>query len=345
LGRLSYTSYPSTSISKIVYYLAAEKFSTNASLDTFGNKVFENFSKIAPGLRVYFKQAELSTISSSVDLRSFFIREKSFDKFMQQSSDSINSYPTAFSTNNRWLVQLSWDYKNNRALYPWQYQLQWQQGPHFYRVNLNANYFFNYAKGGGLNVRAFAAKFGYVGGKSNDAYLYQPKLLGVRGEEDYTYSNYFLGRSASEANNGVVDNKGLAAHQVMIRDGGFKLVLDQYDYLQGRSENWVAAVNFTSTLPSSIFPEKFPLRLFVDIGTYAEAWKADALTSRFLYTAGVQLSLFKNVLNVYMPLLYSSNFKNELKSAYPKNRLLKTISFSIDIQQFRLGKINKYLDF
>ncbi len=345
LGRLSYTSYPSPRIEKIVYYLAGEKFSTNTSLDTLGNKVFENFSKLAPGVRVYLKQPALSSVTSSFDLKGFFIKEKSFDKFMSKTGDTINSYPTAFSNTNRWLMQLSWDYINTRALYPCQYQVQWQQGQHFYRLNLNANYFFNYAKSGGLNVRAFAAKFGYIGGKNNDAYLYQPKLLGVRGEEDYTYSNYFIGRSASGANNGVVDNKGLGARQIMIRDGGFKLILDQYDYLQGRSENWVAAVNFTSTLPASIFPEKFPLKLFFDIGTFSEAWKPGTLTSRFLYTGGLQLSLFKNVLNIYLPLLYSSNFKNELKSLYPKNRLLKNISFSIDIQNFRLGKINKHLDF
>lgn len=345
LGRLSYTSYPSPRIEKIMYYLAGEKFSTNTSLDTLGNKVFENFSKLAPGIRVYLKQPALSSITSSFDLRGFFIKEKSFDKFMSKTGDTLNSYPTAFNNTSRWLMQLSWDYINTRALYPCQYQVQWQQGQHFYRLNLNANYFFNYAKSGGLNVRAFAAKFGYIGGKNNDAYLYQPKLLGVRGQEDYTYSNYFIGRSASGANNGVVDNKGLGARQVMIRDGGFKLILDQYDYLQGRSENWVAAVNFTSTLPASIFPEKFPVKLFLDIGTYSEAWKPATLTSRFLYTGGLQLSLFKSVLNVYLPLVYSSNFKNELKSLYPKNRLLKTISFSIDIQNFRMDKINKYLDF
>ncbi|HTE11484.1 MAG TPA: M1 family metallopeptidase [Chitinophagaceae bacterium] len=345
LGRISYTSYPSPAINKIVYSLSAEKFSANSTLDTFGNKVYENFSKIVPGVRVYFNHPVLSKITSSVDLRGFFIKEKSFDEFAEKTGDSVYQYPTVFSSSNRWVAQLSYDYKNNRALYPYQYQLQWQQGEHFYRLNLNGNYFFNYAKAGGLNMRVFAAKFGYIGTRSIDAYRYQPKLLGVRGEEDYTYSNYFLGRSASIANNGPVENKGLGAQQIMIRDGGFKLILDQYDYLQGRSENWVAAMNFTSTLPASVFPEKFPLKLFLDIGTYAEAWKSDALTSRFLYTAGLQLSLLKNVVNVYMPILYSNDFKNEIKSTWPKNKLLKTISFSIDIQNFSLKKLNNNLDF
>ncbi len=346
IGRLSYTTYPSAKLDKIVYSLSAQKFSSKSSLDTFNNKIFETFSKVVPGIRIYFKQPVLSKVTSNIDLRGFFITEKKFDGYSHTVSDTVNNYPTAFTNTNRWLIQLSYNNRNDRVLYPYQYQIQWQQGQHFYRLNFNGNYFFNYAKWGGLNVRAFAAKFGYLGGKSSDAYLYQPKLLGVRGEEDYTYSNYFLGRSASESNSdGPVANKGLAAHQLMIRDGGFKLILDQYPFLQGQSENWVAALNFTSTLPASIFPEKLPLKLFLDIGTYSEGWRADAQTSKFLYTAGIQLSLFKNVLNIYMPLLNSSDFKTQLKSAYPTNRLLKTISFSIDIQNFNPGKINKSLEF
>ncbi len=346
LGRIDFTSYPSPAVYKVVYSLAAERFSTNTRLDTFNNKVFENFTKIVPGVRVYFKHPLLSKITSSVDLRGFFINEKVFDEYAKKAGDTVNNYPVAYSNTGRWLAQLSYNYKNDRILYPYQYQVQWQQNQYFYRLNLNGNYFFNYAKGGGLNVRAFAAKFGYIGGENIDASIYQPKLLGVRGGEDYTYSNYFIGRSASVANGaGPIANKGLGAQQIMIRDGGLKMILDEYDHLQGRSENWVAAVNLTSTLPGSIFPERFPLKLFLDIGTYAEAWKNDPPTSRFLYTAGLQLSLLKNVLNVYLPVFYSSDFKNELKSTYPTNRLLKSISFSIDIQNFNLGKINKNLDF
>jgi Peptidase family M1 domain len=345
IGRVSYTSYPSSTINKVVYFLSGEKFSTNQSVDTLGKKVFENFSKIVPGVRLYFLHPLLSAVTSYIDLRSFFIGTSSLDSFVNKAGDSTYNYPASSVHTNSWLVQLSYDYKNNRALYPYQYQVQWQQGQHFYRLNLNGNYFFNYAKGGGLNMRLFAAKFGYTATSNGATYLYQPKLLGVRGQEDYTYSNYFLGRSASSANSGPVANNGIAGHQIMIRDGGLKLALDQYDYLQGRSENWVAAVNFTSSLPTSIFPANFPFKIFCDIGTYSEAWGNNPPTSRFLYTAGLQLSLLKNVLNIYMPLLYSSDFKDEIKSSYPKNHLLKTITFSIDIQNFALRKINKNLDF
>ncbi|WP_315816467.1 hypothetical protein [Paraflavitalea speifideaquila] len=74
-----------------------------------------------------------------------------------------------------------------------------------------------------MQVRVFAAKFGYIGGKTNDkvsrAYLYQPKLTAVRGDEDYTYSNYFIGRSEFD---------GFASQQIMMRDGGLKLRTDLF---------------------------------------------------------------------------------------------------------------------
>ncbi len=346
IGRVSYSNYHTDKLQKIEYYLGVARFSTNMSLDTFGNKKFESFYKFTPGVHFVFKHAPLSNTSSNIDFRVYLIGEKSFGNYSQKSTDSANFYPTSLSNNFRYITQFSYNLENSRALYPYQLQLQLQQGKNFYRFNANAHYYFNYAKGGGLQVRFFGALFGYLGGQQSDAFLYQPKLLGVRGEEDYTYSNYFLGRTASIANaDGIVSNKGLGAQQIMMRDGGLKLILDQYSYLQGRSEQWVTSLNFTSTLPRSIFPEKFPLKLFLDIGTYAEAWKPQPQTSRFLYTGGLQLSLFKNVLNVYLPLIYSSDFKTVVKSTWPTNTLLNTLSFSIDIQNMQLKKLNKYLDF
>lgn len=345
IGRVSYTNYADTKIDKIEYFFSAERFSSKSSIDTLGKKIFESFFKFVPGIRVSFRHPTLSHVSSNIDLRLFYIGEKKFDKYVTKAGDPENVYPSSFTNTNRYITQFSYNYYNNRILYPYQYQLQFQQGKEFYRFNLNGNYFFNYSRGGGMSVRAFGAVFGYIGAKSNDAFIYQPKLLGVRGEEDYTYSNYFLGRSASISNpDGPIANKGLALQQIMIRDGGFKLILDQYEFLQGRSEQWVAALNFNTTLPNSIFPENFPVRLFLDIGTYAEAWKNNPPTSKFLYTAGLQLSLIKNLINIYMPVLYSNDFKDYIKSTWPKNRLLKSISFSIDIQNFRLGKLDKHFD-
>jgi len=343
IGQIKYTMRPAVLFQKIEVGINGERFSTKESLDTAGKKVFENFYKVVPSIRFYFNHPVKSTIVSWLDIRRYFIGEKLFNSF-EDITDSLGNdvtYPLSSNTYKRYLDQITFAVDNRRVLYPYDYQLQLQQGSDFYRLNITGNYFFNYIKGGGLNVRLFAAKFGYIGSKNYDSYLYQPKLAAGNGTDDYTYSDYFLGRTASYSNpDKPIANQGIATQQVLIQNtGGLKFRFDQYSFLQGQSQNWVAAANFNSTLPNFILPFKNPFRLFFDIGTYAEAWEPNPQTSRFLYTGGIQLSLFKNILNIYAPIIYSSDFNSVLKSDPNQNTFFKRISFSIDVQNIQLKKI------
>ena len=82
------------------------------------------------------------------------------------------------------------------------------------------------------------------------------------------------------------------------------------------------------------------------MGTNADAWKKDAETDHFLFDGGLQLSLFKNTVNIYVPLIYSSVYKNYIQSTLEKkDRFWKRISFSIDIANFNLRTIDKYFAF
>lgn len=345
LGGLNYHWYPNNNFQKIEVGLNGSSFSMNHSMNTDGNKVFERFNKITPYLKIFFRKNNLSHEVSWLDIRSYVIGEKQFDNFNYKAgSDSLVSYPDGFENTSHYINQVSFNSENQRALYPYNYQLQLQQGKGFYRINLTGNYFFNYEKGGGVQARFFAAKFGYIGTKDFGlTYQYEPKLLGGNGSDDYTYSNYFLGRTASSSYvNTPVENDGLAAQQIMIPNtGGLKFRLDPAASVQGKSENWITAVNLNTTLPNNLFPVKLPVKIFFDVGTYAEAWRENTLGSRFLYIGGVQLSLFKNVLNVYVPLIYSKDFKEYLRTDKEANQFLKKITFSIDIQNFRL---NNFLD-
>ena len=117
------------------------------------------------------------------------------------------------------------------------------------------------------------------------------------------------------------------------------------------SDDWLMALNLTSSIPAglnplSILPIKIPLKVFADIGTHAEAWKQDAEGDRFLFDAGLQLSFFKETVNIYLPILYSRVFKDYIQSTIDKKgRLWKTISFSIDISNFNLRKLDSNLEF
>jgi hypothetical protein len=342
IGGINYHWYPDNQFQKIEFGLNASNFSMNHSLDTSGNKIFESFEKFAPYVKIHFKTDILSKKKSWIDIRSYIITENSFDNFKYKAgSDSVISYPTALQKIHRYINQFSFNFENNRALYPYNYQLQIQQGKGFYRLNTTGNYFFNYAKGGGLAARIFAAKFGYIGTKDFGlTYQYEPKLLGGNGTDDYTYSNYFLGRTASTSYGNIpLKNDGIAAQQIMIQNtGGLKFRLDP---VSGRwqSENWIAAINLNSTLPNNLLPANFPVRVFFDAGTYAEAWQKNATSSKFLYVGGLQLSVLKNVVNIYVPLIYCNDFKEYLKTDSEANKFLKKITFSIDIQKFRLSEI------
>ncbi|HWR32692.1 MAG TPA: hypothetical protein VN451_04175, partial [Chitinophagaceae bacterium] len=95
-----------------------------------------------------------------------------------------------------------------------------------------------------------------------------------------------------------------------------------------------------------MLPVKIPLKIFLDIGTNAEAWKNKEENDRFLFDAGIQLSLLKETVNIYLPLIYSSVFRDYIQSTIPKKeRFYKKISFSIDIAGFNLRKVDRNLGF
>ena len=339
LGRLSYSWHPGNHFNRISVGINGAHFDTNKATDSTGGFLFENYSKLVPYIRLDFKKSSpRSTISKWMDFKSFLITEQSYtiESFEISSKDSLN-HPNAVSKNFRYVNQLSFNLQDERALYPYGFRAELQQSELFYRFNLHANYFLNYADGGGLQVRFFAAKFGvWNDNKFNQVSRYEPKLLGVNGDEDYLYQDYFIGRSASNAiDNPSISNAGLPAQQIMNRDGGLKLRIDGYDYLQGQSANWVTSLNFSTSLPASLFPFPVPIRIFFDFGTYAEAWENNPPTSRFLYTGGIQLSLFRNLLNIYAPLIYSSEFNDALGTVNFGRR----ITFSIDIQNINYKRI------
>ena len=331
-GGLGYTWYPNQSFRKIDIGLSGDRFSTISGIDSNGKKLTGGYYKLTPTLRLTFPNSTArSTLEKFIEWKTYLIGEKQLDHYVQKTTDSLY-YPVPGKYNFRYLNQLSLGISDDRVLYPYKARLQFQQAASFYRIDLTGNYFFNYEKGGGLDLRLFGAKFGYLGSRpaTEDLSRFQPKLTAVRGDEDYTYSNYFIGRS---------EFTGAASQQILMRDGGLKLRTDLFQGLQGRSDNWVASVNLSSTLPRPIVPEWLPLTVFFDFGTYAGAWQNEPPTSHFLYVGGLQLSLLKDVIRIYAPLVYSSDFSSQLKTVPDQNTFWKKLSFSIDLQNIKFRKL------
>jgi hypothetical protein len=331
-GGLFYTIYPDHGLQKLQFALGAARFSTISGTDSSGHQLVGGYYKLTPSIRLVFPNSDpRSTRTIALQAKTYLIGEKMLDNYVIKTADSLY-YPTAGRYSFRYLNQLSLDLHDNRALYPYKALLQLQQAASFYRVNFTGNYFFNYEKGGGLDVRLFGARFGYIGSRSasQDLTRFEPKLTAVRGDEDYTYDNAFIGRD---------EFTGLASQQIMDRDGDLHLRTDLFQGLQGRSDNWVASLNLRTTLPRNIVPEWVPIKVFFDVGTYSEAWSNTPPTSHFLYVGGLELDLFHDVLRIYAPLVYSSDFSNQLRTVPDENTFWKKISFSIDLQKIDVRKL------
>jgi len=348
IGKLDYSLYPEKTFRKIDLFLNGSTFTENEFADSNGKKTYFGFQKIVPGVRLTLKEKDpRSALHHYIQWKTFFITEDG----LSFSRDTVTNPPgivtRIIKTKNDWtLNQLLFVIENFRALYPYRGELKVEQAKDFVRAAFTGNYFFNYPKEGGLNVRFFAGKFFYTGSKTIskqfDTDRFHLNMTGPNGYEDYTYSDYFIGRNKFE---------GLPSQQIMMRDGAFKVRTDLLATKVGKTDDWLIATNFTSSVPGGInplnlLPVKIPLKVFLDIGTYAEAWKKDAEGDRFLFDGGLQLSLLKNTVNIYLPLIYSQVYKDYVQSTLEKKkRLFKKISFDIDISSFTVKKIDRRISF
>ena len=348
LAKLNYTIISEGSIRKTDVFLNASTFSMDNFKDSAGRNLVMQFQKLAPGFRLTLNERNpKSTVTKFIQFKTFLFKEQSlriFPDTILSGGDTTLLLRYVLPKNDRYLNQLRVLYDNNRGLYPFNIDVQVEQAKDFVRPTITANYFFNY-KEGGLAVRLFAGKFIYLNGKTlskqfaNDRY--HLNMTGPNGYEDYTYSNYFFGRNEFE---------GMRSQQIMMRDGFFKVRTDLLASKIGKTDHWLAAANFSASLPKnlnplSVLPVKIPLRIFFDIGTYAEAWKRGAEVDRFLFDAGFHIPLLQDVVNIYIPVLYNKVYGDYFKSTIPKNRFLKTISFTFNLYTNDIKELNRHIEF
>ena len=350
LGSVAYTFFPSGMFRKIRLHVNAWRFNVDDFQSAEQPKLSLMATKISPDIKLTLKNKDArSNLNRFFKIKSYFFNEEFLSFYRDTVVIGLDTTITSkyrARSEERSLHQASFVIENNRVLYPYRGELKLETGKDFAKIGFTGNYFFNYPKEGGLDVRLFAGKFFYTSAKTISKQFatdrYHLNLTGPNGYEDYTYSDYFIGRNEFE---------GLASQQVMMRDGAFKVRTDLLAAKVGRTDDWLAAVNFNTTIPSgmnplSMLPVKIPLRIYADIGTHAEAWDEEAEEDRFLFNAGLQLSLLFETVHIYLPLVYSNVYKEYIQSTLPKKgRLWQTVSFSIDFSGFHPRKIDRRFTF
>lgn len=336
-GNVSYHTCIGNNGAKIVLSLRGGTFSMNKFIDSTNNANYLKYTKINPSIKIFFgNKNSRNTIEKSIYMNTFFINETGLNFSRDQISHQlIIDYPVT----KKYINQISFDIQNHRVLYPFKASLLAEQGSDFVKLGFTGNYYFNYVKGGGLSARIYTGKFIYTKEKTTlsqyETSRYHLNMSGANGNEDYTYSNYFIGRNEFE---------GLGTRQLLIKEGGFKVHTDLLSDKIGKTDNWLGAINLTSTIPKNInpleaFPIKLPVKLFFDIGTYSNVWEQNPPTEKLLYDAGFQISLLNDIINIYFPIFYSKSYKDYFKSVLNEKIFTKNISFSIDLQKITLKNL------
>ena len=92
----------------------------------------------------------------------------------------------------------------------------------------------------------------------------------------------------------------------------------------GQSDQWLVALNIKSP---KFF--KLPVKLFVDVVTC----DANALLQeKILYSAGFEICLWKDIFEIYVPLVYNQEIANTLK-LNGKTTFFETIRFTFNINK------------
>jgi len=334
--RLSYQWLPEEFVSNVELSVVAARMNLRHFTDSLNRKFSLAFQKLAPSLKIVFKEPyERSSFQKFLQFKFFMIGEDQLNFPSGSGDDYVTKARARYN-----VLQSRFVIENFRTLYPWKAELLAESHAAFYRLNFTGNYFFNFRKKGGVNLRLYAGKFFYTGDRDLSAEFrtrrFQLNMSGPKGFEDYTYSNPFIGR---------FDTEGFFNQQIMIRDGGFKVRTDLLADEAGLSDDWLSAVNLTLDVPDRFnilhaLPVKIPLRLFADIGTYSEAWSSASGEPRFLFDGGFEIPLLNNLISFYFPVVYSDVYREYFKST-PGNKFFQRMSFSINIQDLSLRKITK----
>jgi len=216
------------------------------------------------------------------------------------------------------IYNLRYSHFNERTFYPYDFDLNIEFGEGFSKAWFQTHFKVIYEYTKSLEVRLFSGIFLHK--KDNLSPLFNYRLSGALGEEDYKYSETFLGRYVDYASGNIL------GHQFVANDGGFA------SYAPIQSNQWLAAINLTSSLP---LPSWLPLRVYANAATFENSIDAPLTIGSFAAEFGIKATV--GILELYLPLVMSKEL-NDLNNIYT-DKYVDRIRFSIQFSTVNLYRI------
>lgn len=302
-------TYPKKIFQQITYGAKLKSFAYDPenSIDNITNKNnYYNYYKIAPYVNFEIKKKKAnSPIKQFITITNtnLFADSNDYNKTCLTCEMRGYFHKNVYS----YINQLNYELINKRAINPFNLNINVQQATNMAKFSATFNYKITLSPKYYFDVRAFVGTFLY--GTDDAKGFYRFRMRGYSGSDDYLFATNYVARN---------EQVGLGFTQFTDVDGAFKV----YSIL-GNSSEWIAAINIKS-------PQLYvlPLKLFLDIGT-ADGRSLDK--DKVLYCAGVNVTLWKEILDIYIPISYS----NDIKTALETNNINGTdrVRFTLNIHK------------
>jgi hypothetical protein len=258
----------------------------NENLGTNFKNLYLNYYKIAPYIKFEIKK---KTPTSNITQFVIYSNTNLF-------ADSIDTrlYPTFATGGPRkknvysFVNQLSYDLNNKRSIDPFDFHVNLQHTASMAKISATLNYKITVGKKQSIDVRLFAGTF--IAGSDAERGYYAFRASGYNGWQDYLFESNYAARN---------ERGGFGFTQFTEKDGALKVWTPL-----GQTSQWMTSMNVKSP---KIF--KIPVKVFADV-VLCDGRSLN--NDQFLWDAGLNLVLWDNIVEVYIPLLYNKDIKQTL---------------------------------
>ena len=301
-------------------------------------RVDQQYRRLVPFLRAEWQRSPKDKLRQSFAYRLLRIGDEEL-LFAQDTTAFFLG--TEFIYRN--LHEFSWSLRNEKSINPWRLSLTLEQssyedffgkGQHYLRSSLEWKSAYTFDQGRQLDLRIFVG--GFLNNSMRRRGFIAPGAwnLSAQGFNDYRYDELFFGRS---------ETSGLLSQQVSTREGGMKVALGS-PFSEGRSNDFILAVNLSSDLPEDL-PGGIPLRPYFDMGYYSDQRPISSnltFEDQLWWQGGFTLGVANNLVAIHFPVVNSTNVK-ELYNGSGRDSFWKRISFSFDLTRMNPWRMVEHL--
>ena len=246
------------------------------------------------------------------------------EKYVIESTDLSQSKLSKVNIQS-YINNLYYTFQNTQIINPYSMSFNFQHNNQFGKLSGEFNYSISIKKQKSFDIRLFAGTFVYQTKNATEDYRFRMSGFSANNvsNHDYLYDYNFIGRN---------ETSGLPGAQFVENDGAFKVPISigqpgKITYSLGETSKWILALNIKTPKIGIL-----PLKLYADIGT--SEFNESLFHEKFLYNAGIDICIFKNILDIYIPLVYSKDIKTNL-AANNRASFGNTIRFTLNLHNIK----------